>query len=67
MARERHVTLSDHIPAWMIADIKAELAESKTVDEVADVFGKKRSQDITALLSELKSVMEVVNVQPAGN
>ena len=58
---------SDNIPAWMIADIKAELADSNTVDEVVDVFGKKRSQDITALLSELKSVMEVVNVQPAGN
>jgi len=58
---------SDYIPAWMIADIKAELADSNTVDEVVDVFGKKRSQDITALLSELKSVMEVVNVQPAGN
>jgi HK97 family phage portal protein len=58
---------SDHIPAWMIADIKAELAESKTADDVAEVFGRKRSQDITALLAELKSVMEVVNVQPAGN
>jgi HK97 family phage portal protein len=58
---------SDYIPAWMIADIKAELADSNTVDEVVDVFNKKRSQDITALLAELKSVMEVVNVQPAGN
>lgn len=58
---------SDYIPAWMIADIKAELAYSNTVDEVVDVFGKKRSQDITELLAELKSVMEVVNVQPAGD
>lgn len=58
---------SDYIPAWMIADIKAELAEIKTVDEIVDVFGKKRSQDITELLAELKSVMEVVNVQPAGD
>ncbi len=58
---------SEHIPEWMLIEIKTGLADCESVDDIVSVFETKRSQNITELLAELKNVMAVANAQPASN
>lgn len=52
---------SDVIPEWLMDEIRLELAECMTVDEVKNVFSKKREQGISELVVQLRELLQVMN------